>query len=431
MCVVVLAAASAADAQAVLTLESTMTRAKEATPESRALASAIDEAQARVRRAQSGFWPHLVITETVQRGNHPVFVFSSLLSQRRFGAADFAIPSLNTPAPITNTRTALLVEHAVFDAGASRLAVRTAALGRETTRAVRDAALQDLAFGAAQTFVRVLELEVRLRATDAAVAAAESDRHRALGRRDVGLVTDADVLAVDVHLADMRERQISVAADLAIARLQLAEAVGLPLTESIALVPPSSAPVPPDSDALVRDAITMHPRHRQAAIDVDRADTARRLARAALSPTVGLQAGWELNGASLDAQRTSWVVGAELRMHLFRGFSDTAQVAEARHAHARATAERERVDRRIEVDVRGALARLSAARARADAGRAAVAQAREAQRITRDRYESGLATVTDVLRAAEATLDAESRANAAELDVILQTLAVDRAAGRL
>jgi outer membrane protein TolC len=97
----------------------------------------------------------------------------------------------------------------------------------------------------------------------------------------------------------------------------------------------------------------------------------------------------------------------------------------------RAAAERERVERAIEVEVRAAAARLRAARARQDAGRTALAQARESQRITRDRYDSGLATMTDVLRAAEAALDAESRATAAEMDVILQAVALDRALGRL
>ena len=120
-----------------------------------------------------------------------------------------------------------------------------------------------------------------------------------------------------------------------------------------------------------------------------------------------------------------------MRVNVFRGFADAARISEANHAHVGAVAERERVERRIEVDVRGALAQLAAARAREEAGRAALAQAHASQRIIRDRYESGLATVTDVLRAAEATLDAESRATTAEMDVILQTVALDRALGRL
>lgn len=428
---VIVAGAAPALAQTSLTLEHAIKRAQGETADARALASAIDEANARVQRAQSGFWPRVDVIETVQRGNQPVFVFSSLLSQRRFTAANFAIPALNQPDPVTNTRTAIALEQRVFDSGLTRLGVQAATLEREAASASRDAARQDLAFRAAQAFVQVLQLEATTRATDAAVAAAESDRQRARARREVGLVTEADVLAVDVHLADMRQRQIAASGDLEVARMQLAEAVGLPLTVSVVPVRPVSRPAPADGDALVRDALATHPGLRQADVHLQLADNGRRTARAALLPSVGVQAGWEFNGATPGAQQSSWVVGAEIRVNVFRGFADTARMSEARHAHARATAERERVERRIEVDVRGALARLAAARAREDAGRAALTQARESQRIIRDRYESGLATVTDVLRAAEATLDAESRTTTAEMDVILQTVALDRALGRL
>jgi outer membrane protein len=421
----------AARAQTPLTLEDAMKRAQGETADARALASSIDEADARIQRAQSGYWPRVDVAETVQRGNQPVFVFSSLLSQRRFTAANFAIPALNYPEPLTNTRTAVAFEQPIYNAGLTRLGVEAARLDRDMATATRDAARQDLAFRAAQAFVRVLQLEATVRATDAAVAAAESDRQRARARCEVGLVTEADVLAVVVHLADMRQREIAAAGDLAVARLELAEAVGLPLTASVVPVRPVPRPAPADGDPIVQEALTTHPQLRQATVQLELADNGRRTARAALLPTVGVQGGWEFNGTTLGAQQSSWVIGAEVRMNLFRGFADTARLAEANHAHVRATAEYERVQRRIEVDVRGALARLAAARAREDAGRAALSQARESQRIIRDRYESGLATVTDVLRAAEATLEAESRATTAEMDVILQTVALDRALGRL
>jgi outer membrane protein len=418
-------------AQTPLTLEDAIKRAQGETAEARALASAIDEAHARIQRAQSGFWPRVDVTETVQRGNQPVFVFSSLLSQRRFTAANFAIPALNDPDPITNTRTAVILEQPVFNAGLTRLGVEAAKLERDAATAISDAARQNLALRAAQAFVQVLQLEATARATDAAVAAAESDRQRASARREVGLVTEADVLAVDVHLADMRQRQIAATGDLAVGRMRLAEAVGLPLTASVVPARPASRPAPADGDALVLEALTTHPQLRQAHVRLQLAENGRRSARAALLPTVGVQGGWEFNGATFGAQQSSWVIGAEVRLNVFRGFADTARMTEARHAHVRATAEREREERRIEVEVRGALTQLAAARAREDAGRAALTQARESQRIIRDRYESGLATVTDVLRAAEATLDAESRATTAEMDVILQTVVLDRALGRL
>jgi outer membrane protein TolC len=414
-----------------LTLEEVMKRAQGSTADARALASAVDEADARVQQAQSGFWPRIDVSETVQRGNQPVFVFSSLLSQRQFSEANFSIPALNYPDPITNTRTAISLEQPVFDAGLTSLRVEAAKLGRDMATATQSDAQQDLAFRAAQTFIRVLQLEAAARATDAAVEAAESDRERARARRDVGVVTEADVLALEVHLADMRQRQIATAGDLAVARMQLAEAIGLPLTAPVNLVRPVSVLTTIDENALVRDALMAHPQRRRADVQRQLANNARRTARAGLLPSIGVLAGWEFNGATLGAQQSSWIVGADVRLNIFRGFADSARIAEATHAQTRAAAEWERVERQIEVNVRAAFAHLAAARAREDAGRTALAQARESQRIIRDRYENGLATATDVLRAAEAMLDAESRATTAEMDVILQTVALDRALGRL
>lgn len=425
------AGGTSALAQTSLTLEDAIKRAQGETAEARSLAAAIDEADARIRGAQAGFWPRVDLTETVQRGNQPVFVFGSLLAQRRFTAANFSIPALNYPDPVTNTRTAVVVDQPVFEAGLTRLGVEAAKLNREMAIASREAADQDLAFRAAQAFVRVLQLEAAARATDAAVVAAESDRQRARARHDVGLATEADGLAVDVHLADMRQRQIAVAGDLVVARMQLADAVGLPLTSSLVLVRPAASQAPPDDNELVQEALQAHPQLRLSDVRLQLADNGRRTARAALWPTVGVQGGWEFNGATLGSQQSSWVIGAEVRVNVFRGLGDKARIAEASHAHVRATAERERAARRIEVEVRGALAQLAAARAREEAGRTAQAQAHESQRIIRDRYESGLATVTDMLRAAEAALAAESRATAAAMDVILQAVALDRALGRL
>ena len=431
LCAATVLAPARGMAQTMLTLDEAMTRARGTTASARALASSLAEAEARVQEAKAGFWPRVDVGEAVQRGNQPVFVFSSLLSQRRFTVANFAIPALNNPEPVTNTRTSIAITQPVYEGGRTRLAVEAATLGRDRAAAEQEGTGQDLAFASAQAFVRVLQLEAEVRATDASVAAAESDLQRVRARRDAGLVTEADVLSVNVHLADMRQRQITAAGELAVARIQLAEAIGLPLTENIVAIRPAPRPDPRDAEALVRNAVTTHPESRQADIQQRLADNAYRTTRAGFLPNVGLQGGWEFNGSTLGSQQASWVFGAEVQWNLFRGFGDSARQTAARHAEMRAAAERERVARRIEADARAALAHLGAARARDDAGRAALAQARESQRIIRDRYDSGLATVTDVLRAAEAALDAESRATAAEMDVILQTVALDRALGGL
>jgi outer membrane protein len=420
----------AAQAQTTLTLDEAMRRARRESAQARSLDATAAEAAARVRRARAGLWPRLDVAETVQRGDQPVFVFGSLLGQRRFTEANFAIAALNRPDPLTNTRTSVSIQQPLFDA--TRLeAVRAARLDAERAAATREGAGQDLAFGAAVAFVRVVQLESLARAAEAAVAAADSDRERARLRRETGLVTDADVLAADVRLAEVRERRIATAGDLAVARLALADLAGLPLTGGLVAVAPAPVPAQPDADALVREALDRHPQPRQAAVQRQLAESGQRAARAALLPTVGAIGGWEANGSTFGRQQASWLAGVELRVNVFNGFGDRARLAEASHARARAAAEEERVRRALEVEVRAAVAHLHAAIAREEAGRAALTQAQESQRIVRERYDTGLATMTDVLRAADAVLEAESRATAARMDAVLRGVALDRAVGRL
>ena len=423
--------AAATHAQTVLTLDEAMARARANTPATRAMAASVAEAAARVDVARAGFLPRVDVTESVQRGNQPVFVFSTLLSQRRFTASNFDVDNLNDPAAETNVRSAVTVNQRVYDAGATSLGVRAAELRRDLATLERAKGTQDLAFAAAQSFVHVLQIEAADRASAAAVAAAESDLERTQRRREVGLVTDADVLAVEVHLADVRQRHIATSGEVSIARLELAEALGLPLDQPVTLVKPAAPAAPPDATTLTGAAITARPESQQAEAQLHLAENGKRLALASFFPRVGVEAAWEFNGSTWTAQRSGWIVGASVDLNVFNGFADRARVAEARQAETRAAAQREQIDRRIEVEVRSAAARVSAARARDAAGRAALTQARESQRIVRDRYDTGLATITDVLRAAEAVFDAEARSTTAELDVILETVALDRATGRL
>ena len=60
-----------------------------------------------------------------------------------------------------------------------------------------------------------------------------------------------------------------------------------------------------------------------------------------------------------------------------------------------------------------------------------MAQARESERIIRDRYEAGLATTTDLLRAASTLLDAEALAVGTRSDLVVSAALLEHALGRL
>lgn len=427
----VAACAAAGQAQTPLSLTDAMARARAQTPAARGAAAAEREATFRIAEARGGYLPRVDVLQEWQRGNHPVFVFSTLLSQRQFDETRFAIPQLNHPDAVGNLHTALTVSQSLFDGGMTRLGVRGASLGRDLATAGRSRIEQDLALAAAQAYAHVVELEAATAAAKGAVDAADADLARARARRDAGLVTEADVLAMEVHLARMRQQHVRSTGELEVARAHLNVAIGAPLDEPLAVSWPEEAPPPPPVTDLERDALEARPDAREARLGEDLAAVQQGLARAAFLPQVGVLGSYDLNGEDPGAMVSSWGVGVQVRLNLFRGLADRARVEASREARTRAATDRERLEQQIRLDVRSAAVRLESARTGLAVGRAAVDQAREGQRIIRDRYESGLATITDVVRAADALLQAEHQAIAARIDVVLQSLALDRARGRL
>ena len=153
-------------------------------------------------------------------------------------------------------------------------------------------------------------------------------------------------------------------------------------------------------------------------------------ARSGFYPQAAVQGVYEFNGGTFADRASAWTVGAVLRWNIFGGFADSARLGEAKAATERARAERDRQESAARVDVRTAVARLEDARARVEVGRLTVAQARESQRIVRDRFDAGLAPVNDLLRSAMAVLDADSHQTAAAIDVLISAALLERARGR-
>ena len=291
----------------------------------------------------------------------------------------------------------------------------------------------DLAASVTDAYGRVLVAAAARQSAAAAAETARADRELAGNRRDAGLVTDADVLQLDVYLSRTREQQIRAAADERIARAQLNQLMGEPLGEAFASRPRSTAAAAIDATdlaSLEAEALKNRPDVKLAALRNNSPARAETAARAAFLPQVSAQGGWEFNGGAWNTRASSWVVGAVARINVFHGFADKARLAEAREQATRRALEREKAETAARLDVHIAVARLDAARASEAVGRAAVEQARESRRIIRDRYEAGLTDVASLLRAAEAVVQAETQQTAAQVAVLTETAALERTLGR-
>jgi outer membrane protein len=208
--------------------------------------------------------------------------------------------------------------------------------------------------------------------------------------------------------------------------------MGVPLETRFIL----AEPLPPAVDLSLADTPTAEtlsgrPDLRMAASGELLATAVRRAARARFLPEIAATGGVEWKGLDVTDRRASWVVGAEVRLNLFAGGEDRARRREADALVAKAAAERQAVLAGAGESVRAAAARVRSARAEADARRDAAFQAREAERLVRERYEAGLATATDLLRATSTSLDAEAGATHSRLDLVVALVTLTHALGLL
>jgi outer membrane protein TolC len=424
-----------AAAQEPLTLERAVQAALDANATLRAARAGVDEATAHSAEARSDFFPRVSLTESWQRGNQPVFVFSSLLSARQFGASNFAIDALNHPDPIGFFRTGIGVEQLIFDGGRQRSTARIATLRFTIAEASTNEAAAGLAVTTTQAFGRVLKSDAARRAAEAGTAAAREDLTRAERRRDAGLVTDADVLALVVHVADLQQRAIHADGEASVARAELNRLMGTPIDAAIRVVVPASVALEDlgasaNVTLLLAEAEAGRPELKRAAASEQIASAARQQARSALVPQVAAQAAVDVAGTRFADRASSWIVGSELRWTFSTGGAELAAMKATAASIARARAEADDARTAVHVDVITALRRVEAARARYAVGRTSVDQARESQRIIRDRFEAGIAPINDVLRASTAMLDTEANSVSALVDTIVARAMLHRALGR-
>ncbi|MFB3852470.1 MAG: TolC family protein [Vicinamibacterales bacterium] len=416
-----------------LSLQQAVDRALARNPGIVAAAASVEEASGRVGQARSGYLPRVDLVESWHRGNQPVYAFGSLLNQRRFTEAEFAIDTLNHPDAITDHRAGIAVQQTLFDGLRTRSSVRAARIGREMAEAGVSRARSGIVLAVTETYGSVLLAAAGRRAAQAAVAAAEEDLRLAEHRRDAGIGAEADVLSLRVHLAEMRERQIRMASDEQVGLAALNRLMGDPLDTQHELVEveplANGTDAAADAASFEQQALRDRPEAKQSALAVALAEAEKQGAVSALIPVVALQGIYEFSGSRFDSRTSSWTIGAEARWSVFSGGANIARLREASAAKKRAEAERVDAEAGIRLEVRSAAARAAAARARAEVGQAAVAQAQESQRMIRDRYDAGMASVNDVLRAARALLDAEALRTGALVDVLVSTAALQKAIG--
>jgi len=422
-------------AQEALTLRQAVDLALHSNPLVAAADAGEKEAEARIQQAHSGYLPRLQFSESVQRGNNPVFVFSSLLTQHQFTDANFAIGSLNRPDAMSNYQSQLMVEQVVFDARQTSRSVEAARFTRQMAGEDTRRSHSDIILNVLRAYFGIALAEKNLEVARQSVDSARADLERAEFIYQFGRSTQADVLAVRVHLASMQDQRIRASNDLAVTRAALNDALGVSLDRTFELTTPleSSASEPEGTlEEYGRLAAEDRPEMRQAELAQRLARAQQQIAVAGYWPQVTFEGIVETDTQNFFSKGgANWFTAVTLRWELWNGGKTKARVEQARFAESRAEAMRKHADSAIHLEIRKAYLDLSAAAQRVEVASAAAAEAEEAHRIIQNRHQAGLITVTELLRSEVALAAARMRRLAAVYDHRVAAAALEHAAGTL
>jgi len=387
-----------------------------------------------IAEAKAGRLPRVDFLEGFTRGNNPVYVFGGLLTERQFGAGDFALNFLNTPPPLDIFRTQFSAALPLYDAGQTGRRIKDAKLSAQGAGQTVQRTRQEVIFNVVKAYTNELLERENTHVAEAAVRAARSDLDRAQARQDEGQAVASDLLSARVRWAQTQEDllQAQNAADLAHAALNVA--MGLPEDAGTHIMPglkESNFAAGTLADRQQR-ALTTRPDLREAGLGVERAANGSRMVRAEFLPKLNAFSSWEEdNQTFLTRGGNNWTAGVSLDINVFDGGANRARLAAARYRQNQAQAQTAQMAANVKLQVREAYLNLTTAQKRVDVSRQAQSEAEESLRIIQNRYEAGLATITDLLQVETAHISAQKNYLNALSDYRLSYAALELATGEL
>lgn len=389
-----------------LTLKQAVNIALEKNPLRKAALADTKVAAADVREARSFLLPRVSFSEMATRGNDPVYVFGSKLRQQRFTTADFGLNLLNTPTPLNNFSTRFGGTWNLFDSLASWRGVTRAERGKEAAAHQLERADQEVIFGVVHSFYRVLLAKRELEVAEQAAKTAQAILERSRNRFESGVAVESDLLNAQVRMAARKQELIRAQNNVSLARAELGRAMGVSNYKEIEPVEALAEQALPEKplEEVEKQALEMRPDLKR----IRSAESAQQqniaIAKSSFGPRVNAFADWQADNPTFvsGGGGNNWVAGIEVQLDLFQGGARRAKLQHERAMQEKVAALKDAASDVVRLEVRRAYYDLDAARQQVEVAKAAIAQAQESLRITQNRYESGLSTITDLLSAEEA-----------------------------
>jgi outer membrane protein TolC len=250
-----------------------------------------------------------------------------------------------------------------------------------------------------------------------------------------GVLTEADVLRVQVAAANARQQAIQAHSQGLVARASLLALIGLPADDTgVVFVEPSSllasAEQAPASGAAQDQALSRRPEILQTRLTLEAGEHQRRARLYALLPDIDLEGAYLRSYGQIILPTNSAFIGLNAKWAIWEwGASYAAYRASQAQARA-AEFDLENQKQQIRAEVTSTMAQLDAAASAISVAEQAITSAQEAYRVTDAQLQAGTATTTDLLEAQSALTQARLNHLRAQYELAISRVNLRRALGR-
>ena len=402
------------------TLERALDEALAHNPDARLARNRIVAADAGLEQANAAFWPRLQFQSSYTRTDNPMMVFGSILNQRAYS------PSLNfNDVPDVDDLNARgLVTVPLYAGGRNKAGREAAKANTEAAKQENEAVRNALAYEVARAFHTVLKTREFNRAAEAAVSSYQTNLVIANRRLDAGALLKADVLDIQVRLAQAQEDLVRAKNANALALRALRNLLGIEEGDFEIAASAPAARTPDSMDTSKRAELAAARQRERAAEEQVRGARSGYLPRLSAFGSLDYDYGWKYdNGAG------SYTAGGLLQWDIWDGNLTRAKVREARANLDSAREEQRKLALALDLEADQARLELRAATERLRVTEEAVSQASQSTELTRARFEQGAALATQLMDAETALVSARVRRAEAEADQRIAVAALRKALG--
>lgn len=384
----------------VLSIEDLFRLADENNRSMRAYSTATAEARENVKSAKKACLPSIDASLSVNYNGN------GTITDRNFANAFAA------PIPHFGNNFAIEVSQVVFSGGAISSGVKIAELKQQIAVLNAEKNRQEVRFLIAGNYLELCKMQNQLQVFESNIAQTKKVLDNMHSKVNEGVALNNDITRYELQLQNLNYNKIQLENSLLLLNNQLTVATGLPQT---VIIVPDTAFV----KTLQATSLRQKPDH-SAALSLQMAEKtekiisqAEKIVHAERLPQIALFAGDYLNGPitieipAINKNFNYWAIGVGVKYSFGNLYKSNAKIRSAGLATKRAGEEKAVAEEQISLAIDDAFTHYREAFTLLETQQKSVELALQNYAVTLNRYQNGIALLTDMLDASNAKLTAE------------------------